>query len=352
MKEIKKSVTNVQKKVLKTDDKLEKLVIDYAIRKTTGSRKDLNGVYYSKNGKHLLMASKSLSGKYEVCEGTREIDADAFWGCAYLEELIMPESIESIGHEAFGRCISLKEISIPHSVRKMGVNPFIGIHNIHIGSLSENVACDGKAVFTDNGKTLVSFVSDDSEYTVPEGVECIGEKAFSGKRRLQGITMPKSLKVIDDEAFFDCDALLSIVIPESTEYIGECAFGDCLTLRNICFNGVPKKIKRTMLAGCENIRKITIPKDSAVNFRKLTRDFEDRVLEDTTLKPTKAAESPEEQKPSNSFRHSGPNRKNEKTGKDEKNKKKEKTRKEEKTGKKEKNSKTKKNSVPPMYKTK
>lgn len=50
MKEMKKSAINGLKKDFRADDKLEKLVIDYAIRKTTGSRKDLNGVYYSKNG--------------------------------------------------------------------------------------------------------------------------------------------------------------------------------------------------------------------------------------------------------------------------------------------------------------
>ena len=301
---MKKSVGNGLKKDLRTDDKLEKLVIDYAIRRTTGSRKDLNGVYYSKNGRHLLMASKSLSDGYAVCEGVREIDADAFWGCAYLEKLTLPDGIENIGHEAFGKCISLREINIPKSVKKIGVNPFIGIHNIHIISLSEAVVCNGKAVFTDHGKTLVSFVSDEKEYIVPEGVECIGEKAFSGKRQLQRVVLPQSLKVIDDEAFFDCDRLISVVIPENTEFIGDCAFGDCLALRSVCFNGIPKKMKRTMFAGCEDIRNITIPKDSTGKFKKLTRDFDDRVVEKTTAvspqkpEPTEKSKSSEKSKKS------------------------------------------------------
>lgn len=331
MKEMKKSAVNGLKNELRTDDKLEKLVIDYAIRRTTGSRKDLDGVYYSKNGRHLLMASKSLGGQYEVCEGVREIDADAFWGCAYLEELILPEGIESIGHEAFGKCISLMEISIPKSVKKIGINPFIGIHNIHISSLSENVVCDGKAVFTDHGKTLVSFVSDDREYTVPEGVECIGEKAFSGKRQLQRVVLPQSLKVIDDEAFFECDALLSVVIPESTEFIGECAFGDCLNLRNISFNGIPKKMKRTMLAGCEDIRNITIPKDSAGKFKKPTRDFEDRIIENTTTASDKKAEQSDNSELSENSESSKTSKKAEKAKKSKK---------------------ANKHSVPPMYKVK
>lgn len=295
MKEIKKSANGL-KKDLKTDDKLEKLVIDYAVRKTTGSRKDLNGVYYSKNGRHLLMASKSLSGKYSVCEGVREIDADAFWGCAYLEHLTLPEGIESIGHEAFGKCISLREITIPKSVVKIGVNPFIGLHNIKINSLSAAVSCDGKAVYTDNGKTLAAFVSDDSEFSVPEGVECIGEKAFSGKTRLQKICLPSSLKVIDDEAFFDCDALTAVSIPEATETIGDCAFGDCLALRRVDFCGVPSKMKRSMLAGCENMREISIPADSAGKFKKLRRDFDDRVIE----RKDKKSESSKMSEPSES----------------------------------------------------
>ena len=312
MKEMKKSVVNGLKKDLRTDDKLEKLVIDYAIRRTTGSRKDLDGVYYSKNGRHLLMASKSLSDGYAVCEGVREIDADAFWGCAYLEKLTLPDGIENIGHEAFGKCISLREINIPKSVKKIGVNPFIGIHNIHIISLSEAVVCNGKAVFTDHGKTLVSFVSDEKEYIVPEGVECIGEKAFSGKRQLQRVVLPQSLKVIDDEAFFDCDRLTSIVIPEKTEFIGDCAFGDCLALRSVCFNGIPKKMKRTMFAGCEDIRNITIPKDSTGKFKKLTRDFDDRVVEKAT------AVSPQKPEPTENSKSSKLSEKSEKSKKSEK----------------------------------
>lgn len=276
---MKKSSINGLKKELRPDDKLEKLVIDYAVRKTTGSRKDIDGVYYSKNGRHLIMASKSLSGEYTVCEGVREIDADAFWGCAYLEKLTIPEGVEAIGHEAFGKCISLREITIPGSVKKMGVNPFIGLRDISIRSLSSAVICDGNAVYTDNGKTLVAFVSSCKDFCVPEGVEYIGEKAFSGKRTLQRVTLPQSLKVIDDEAFFDCDALISITIPESINVVGQCAFSDCLSLKRVEFMGIPTKIKRTVFTGCENIREIIIPQDPDGKFKKIKRDFDDAFME-------------------------------------------------------------------------
>ena len=279
MKDNQRSAFKNLKKSLGQDDKLGQLVLDFAIRKTTGSREDLNGVFYSKNGRHVIMASKSLSGKYDVCEGTREIDADAFWGCAYLTEISLPESIESIGHEAFGRCISLKKITIPRSVVRLGSNPFIGNTELEVSSLSPNVTTDGKAIFTNGGKTLVSFISKDAEYTVPEGVETIAEKAFSKNKFIKNVHFPDSLRIIDDEAFFDCDGLLAVTIPERTEEIGDCAFGDCLSLRKVDFIGIPQKMKRTMLAGCENIREICIPKDAFGSFKKVRRDFDDRVIE-------------------------------------------------------------------------
>ncbi len=279
MNEVKKSKVQDSKKELKSGNKLEQLVLDYAVRKTVGCREDLNGVYYSKNGRHVVMASKSLEGKYTVCEGTREIDDDAFWGCAYLEGVSLPEGVEVIGHEAFGRCISMREIELPSTVRKIGTNPFIGLDGIDVKSRSAEVVSDGKAVYSDGGKCLVSFLSDDSVFVVPEGVEDIGDKAFFGKKQLRWITLPKSLKTIGDEAFFDCDSLQNISIPENVEFIGACAFGDSENLREVEFEGVPQKLKRSMLAGCDNIHSISVPAGSIGSFKKLVKDFEERVEE-------------------------------------------------------------------------
>lgn len=85
MDDVKKSKVLDLRKNLKPGKKLEQLVLDYAVRKTAGCREDLHGVFYSKNGRHVVMASKSLSGRYAVCEGTREIDGDAFGDARILK---------------------------------------------------------------------------------------------------------------------------------------------------------------------------------------------------------------------------------------------------------------------------
>ncbi len=313
MNDVKKSKVLDLRNDLKPGKKLEQLVLDYAVRKTTGCREDLYGVFYSKNGRHVVMASKSLSGCYTVCEGTREIDGDAFWGCAYLEEILLPEGLEVIGHEAFGRCISLRRLELPTTVKKIGANPFVGLGNLCVESRSKEIIYDGKAVYSEGGKCLVSYLSDDSVFVVPEGVEEIGDKAFFGKKKLRWITLPKSLKTIGDQAFFDCDSLQCVTIPAHVEAIGACAFGDSELLRDVEFEGVPNKIKRSMLTGCDNIHSIIVPTGSIGSFKKLVKDFDDRVEERPSANKVPAENSSDLGRNPKSEKKSKKNKKDENT---------------------------------------
>ena len=56
-------------------------------------------------------------------------------------------------------------------------------------------------------------------------------------------------------------------------------------------------MKRTMLAGCDDINLISIPAESIGKFRKLVRDYDDRVVErKDESQPMAAAETPSEPK--------------------------------------------------------
>ena len=76
------------------------------------------GVLYL--GKHLIKASDTLSSTYEVKEGTVCIAASAFYGCAELTAVILPDSVTGIGHHAFYECTSLTAINIPEGVTEIG----------------------------------------------------------------------------------------------------------------------------------------------------------------------------------------------------------------------------------------
>ena len=69
MKENKKVILGVIKKHLERSDKFENQVLKLALKKMDGARDDGWGVYYSKGGKRLITAKKTLEGNYTVYPG-------------------------------------------------------------------------------------------------------------------------------------------------------------------------------------------------------------------------------------------------------------------------------------------
>ena len=61
-------------------------------------------------------------------------------------------------------------------------------------------------------------------YTVPEGIEKIGNVAFYDNDKLEKIVLPSTLKTIGNKAFYSCDYLADVNFPESLTSIGEYAF--------------------------------------------------------------------------------------------------------------------------------
>lgn len=116
-----------------------------------------DGVLYDKAGKTLLACPKNKHGTVKIKEGTKEIEKNAFFG-SEVEEIEMPGSVKSLEKAVFFNCrklqkvklsnslteipdscfdsnTSLREIIIPDSVRTIGSYAFCGsgLENIHLG---------------------------------------------------------------------------------------------------------------------------------------------------------------------------------------------------------------------------
>lgn len=85
-----------------------------------------DGVLYI--GKHMI-ASRSRKGTYAVKEGTITIAGYAFEGSA-ITDIIIPDSVVSIGPQAFYRCYSLTEVVIPDSVTFIGAAAFCDCYSL------------------------------------------------------------------------------------------------------------------------------------------------------------------------------------------------------------------------------
>ena len=158
--------------------------------------------------------------------------SSSFSGCTSLKEIVIPDSVTAIGDSAFSGCTSLTEIVIPDSVTGIWWRAFSGctsLESITIGSGVESLGDEWIAscrrleniTVSPENKTYSSvdgvlFNKDKSElsaypignrrssYTIPDGVEKIGKKAFYGCRYIESLTIPVSVAEIEASALGNC----------------------------------------------------------------------------------------------------------------------------------------------------
>ena len=181
--------------------------------------------------------------KYEIKNGEAIIPEDetviareAFRNCEELTIVVIPHSVTEIRTQAFYGCKGLTSIVIPKSVVAIAYDAFSGCSN-----LNSIVVEDGNPVYDSREncnaiieKMSATLVRGCSTTTIPEGVEIIGNSAFSNCKGLTSIALPSSIKAIKNEAFFDCTELAELFIPKNLTQIGSNdVFANCKGLTSI-----------------------------------------------------------------------------------------------------------------------
>ena len=289
MKDYKKAILGILKKRKDSGDKFESQVLKLTLKQMDGARDDGWGVFYSKNGKSLVSAKKSIEGSYAVKYDTEEIGDNAFWGCAFLRNVAVPNTVVRIGDEAFARCISLESVCIPASVEKIGKNPFVDLDSKVINNESEAYVIDNKILYDADRTRLVSCLTDAAMVIVPKTVRVIGSLAFTRRAKLKKVQLPDGLERIGRDAFSDCDALEEVVIPASVKTIAPYAFGGCESLKKVTFLGEVQSLSRTAFSDCFNLYTILVPQGKEKAYRKIlhiTSESDTLVLGNEHVAPT------------------------------------------------------------------
>ena len=269
MKDYTKAILGILKKRKDSGDKFESQVLKLTLKQMDGARDDGWGVFYSKNGKSLVSAKKSIEGSYAVKDDTEEIGDNAFWGCAFLRKVAVPNTVVRIGDEAFARCISLESVCIPASVEKIGKNPFVDLDSKVINNESEAYVINNKILYSADRTRLVSCLTDAAMVIVPKTVRVIGSLAFTRRAKLKKVQLPDGLERIGRDSFSDCDALEEVVIPASVKTIAPYAFGGCESLKKVTFLGEVQSLSRTAFSDCFNLYTILVPAGKEKAYRKI-----------------------------------------------------------------------------------
>lgn len=157
-------------------------------------------------GKDSFKECRGLT-KVKLGSSVQSIGETAFCDCQNLESIEFGESLASIGNFAFLRCIKFKIISLPKSLKSVGYSAFEECDNlkevhikdlaawcgIHFDNEKANPLCHG-CYLNVNGVTIADLV-------IPNNVEAINDYVFYGCAGLTSITFPVSLKSLGKKAF-------------------------------------------------------------------------------------------------------------------------------------------------------
>ena len=138
-----------------------------------------------------------------IPEGTTEIGRFAF-SRSSLRTVTIPEGVTVIDYAAFYHCDNLDNVVLPDTVNTVGAKAFT--HTGWLDDFEENSMDD----FLISGDILVAYKGNLPEVVIPDGVRVIAEEAFRNHTELKKVHLPASVTDIGNDAF-----------PEGIEIINE-----------------------------------------------------------------------------------------------------------------------------------
>jgi len=181
---------------------------------------------------HLYSDENTEITNLVIPNSVTSIGNNTFFGCTGLTSITIPNSVTSIGQGAFSGCSGLTSITIPSSVTDIEQSAFYNCTGLTSIDIPSSVTSIGQSAFS-NCSGLISF-------TIPNGVTSIGVETFRGCTGLTSIIIPNNVTSIGDYAFQNCSGLTAITIPNSVTSIGTNAFSGCTSLKLIvCDNPTP-----------------------------------------------------------------------------------------------------------------
>ena len=156
-----------------------------------------------------------------------------------VTSVYIPDSVTTIGYEAFSGYTNLETVTFEQNeatgvsdqsgtgLKEIGVQAFYFCSNLKEIVIPNTVTSIGDWIFRDClGLTSVRL---------PNGITYIGEGVFCGCSGLTEIEIPASVTWIAPCAFCNCIGLTEIVIPASVKAIYTDAFTGCTNLTNVTF---------------------------------------------------------------------------------------------------------------------
>ena len=125
-----------------------------------------------------------------------------------------------------------------------------------------DAASSSASDFRIEGGVLVKYRGTETNVSIPDTVEVIGESAFEDNTRIELVVIPNSVKRIGSYAFWGCDNLDTVVLGKGLTSVDDFAFAGCGGLKQMTIPSNIQSIGISAFADCVNLKVISIPAET------------------------------------------------------------------------------------------
>ena len=200
------------------------------------------------------------------------------------KELILPDSLESIGLEAFRFCNFSNGIQFNDSITSLGQGAFYGCYIGGDLNLPSSLVTTGQAAFSNciiEGNISIQGAPTVDKYCFKnstidgnvefgEGVQNIGEQSFYYTQINGSVNFPHSLETIGQSAFFGSSFSGKVELLENVQSVAMRAFYGCRNIDEVYIDGSNllsvfdpftfnyiDPLDREIFSQCSNLKKVT-----------------------------------------------------------------------------------------------
>ncbi|MFA5289456.1 MAG: leucine-rich repeat protein [Candidatus Izemoplasmatales bacterium] len=222
---------------------------------------EINGLTVLRVGNYAFYRNTMIETVY-LPETIKEIGDFSFSDATNLKILQLPKSLESIGEDIIQNCSSLTEINVAAD------NSFFYSLN---GILFRKIVKSSLAKLSYNPNPMTNDDDDSYElflypqgktetyFEIDDGIQAIGNFAFSGNQYLTEIVIPNSVLEIGMGAFMNCTSLVTLAIPENVRIIPDFMCFGCIALTNLTLSEGLISIMMSAFQNCTSLSLLDFP---------------------------------------------------------------------------------------------
>lgn len=186
---------------------------------------------------------------FDAFQNLTEARLSAFANTGFTE-LVLPDSLVTIGNSAFSGCKQLTSVTLSDSVVNYGSSVFSSCTALTDVTFGKNMTTIPMQMFS-GCSALESIV-------IPDGVTTICKEAFKDCKALTSVTIPASVKTIEDGAFKNCVKLETITLPTTLTSLGAEVFYGCSVLNNVVIPTGITEISDKLFYNCKALASVTL----------------------------------------------------------------------------------------------